>query len=411
MSLLLLTTAVSGWTAGCRRDGAEAAHMPQPPPPAVTVATAIARDVPVYLEAIGRGVPIEAVSIIPQVGGKIVAAPIEDGAYVRKGQLLFEIDPRPFDASLEAARAALAQSKADRELAIIEFNRMKNLMSNSSASPLEFDQMRIAQAVAEAKVEAAQASLEMARLNVEYAKITSPIDGRAGAKLIQAGNVVKANDLPLMLVQRLDPIYAEFTITENDLGTVRKYMAATGLDWGDHPERGLKVEVDIPGDSVRVLAALGTPTPATQPGRNRAGPREGRLTFLDNAVQAGSGVVKLRATVENADHYLWPGQYVNVRLILTTKKNAVLVPAMAQQISQAGPFVYVVKPDGTAELRLVTIGQRQSDTVVIENGVQAGERVIVAGHMAVSPGGPVRVIGDVAASSSAPASHSAGQSL
>ena len=207
----------------------------------------------------------------------------------------------------------------------------------------------------------------------------------------------------MLVIQQLDPIYAEFTITENDLGTVRKFIATRGLDWGDRPERrdGLRVEVDVPGNSQRVLAALGgssasspSTAPATAPTTNQSGPREGQLTFLDNAVQQGSGTVRLRATIPNGDRYFWPGQFVNVRLVLTTKKDAVLIPAQAQQIGQQGPFVYVVTPDNKAQIRPIVPGQRQGELIVVDRGVQPGERVIVTGQMSVMPDGPVVVTND-----------------
>jgi multidrug efflux system membrane fusion protein len=365
--------------------------MPARPPAAVTVATAVARDVPVYLDEIGKTVSVEVVSIVPQVGGKLIAAHVQDGDYVEKGQLLFEIDPRPFDAALAAAQATLAQNKADRELAQIEFKRMRELASKGTASQLEFDQDRVALAVTEAKVAAAEAAVQTAELNLEYAQIRSPIDGRAGARLVDPGNVVKASDASMQVIRRLDPIYVEFTITENELGTVRKFMATHGFEWGQSPERGLRVEVDVPGNSARVLTALGPTEPTSAPASASAGPRVGRLTFLDNAVQSTTGTVKLRATVANTDHYLWPGQFVNVRLILTTKTAAVLVPATAQQVGQQGPYVYVVTPDGTAELRPIVLGQRQGELLVVESGVQSGEKVVIAGQMAVMPNAKVQV--------------------
>jgi multidrug efflux system membrane fusion protein len=387
----LLVAAAWGAISGCARSGGPGGQAPARPPAAVTVATAVSRDVPVYLDEIGKTVAVEVVSVVPQVGGKLVVAHVQDGDYVEKGQLLFEIDPRPFEAALAAAQATLLQTKADRELAGIEFKRTQELSSKGTASQMEFDQDRVALAVADAKVAAAEAAVQTATLNLEYASIRSPIDGRAGARLVDAGNVVKANDVPLEMIRRLDPIYVEFTIPENDLGTVRKFMAAHGWDWGEAPERGLRVEVDVPGDSARVQAGLGPTVPASVPTSATAGPRVGQLTFLDNAVQSATGTVKLRATLANADHYFWPGQFVNVRLVLTTKKDAVLVPATAQQIGQQGAYVFVVTADSTAELRPIVVGQRQGGLLVIESGVKSGESVVIAGQMAIVPNAKVQV--------------------
>lgn len=392
---LQIVSAIASLTlAGCGREDASNLQLPQRPPPQVTLTTTISRDVPVYLDAIGKTLAVEVVSIVPQVGGKMVASLVKDGDYVKKGDLLFEIDPRLFEASLAAAAATLTQNKADLDLARIEFKRMQELASQGAANQLEFDRDRIALAVAEAKVAAAQAEVKTAELNLEYTKILSPIDGRAGARSVDPGNIVKANDAPIQTIRRLDPIYVEFTVTDNDLGTVRKYIAARGLELGDSPERGLRVEIDVPGDSPRILSALGAPTPTSASGENRAGPREGTLTFLDNSVGTATGTVKLRATVANADHYFWPGQFVNVRVVLTTKKDAVLVATQAQQVGQQGPYVYIVTPDSTAELRPITLGQRLDELIVVEKGLQAGENVVITGQIAVEPGKKVHVVSD-----------------
>lgn len=381
--------------AGCHRD--ESVRMLQQltasrPPASVTVAEAIARDVPMYLDAIGKTVAVETVSIMPQVSGKVIAAHIEDGAYVAKGQLLFEIDPRPFEAALAAAKATLAQCQAELDWAKADFKRTEELTSSNVVSQLEYDQKKSALGVALAKVEAAAAAVKTAELNLEYTKIYSPIDGRAGARLVDPGNIVRANDSPMLVIQRFNPIYAEFTVTENDLGTVRKFMTSRKMEVGHEQQMGLKVLVDVPANSPQMLSALGVMSATTQPAQPYSMARVGTLTFLDNTVQSSTGTVKLRATVPNADRYFWPGQFVNVRLILATRKNAVLIPVEAVQIGQNGPFVYVVADDQTAQQNQVTLGQRQDDMVVVEKGLNAGQKVIVSGQMLVVPGGPVLVI-------------------
>jgi len=229
-------------------------------------------------------------------------------------------------------------------------------------------------------VEASEATLESAKLNLEYCYIHSPIDGRAGARLVDVGNVVQPNATSLLSIQRLDPIYANFTITESDLPGVQKQMSNGTLS-----------------------AAVRLPSEA----ENAA--RTGRVEFLDNAVQNGSGTVNLRATMRNSDHYFWPGQFVNVRLVLSTDKGAVLIPNQATQISQKGTFVYVVKSDDTAELRPVKLGQRQGDQVVVSEGVAANERVVLAGQMLVRPGDKVRVDSGSAAGADPNAKSSTGR--
>ena len=346
--------------AGCNRQPAQAGPM-QMPPPLVTVAGANAQDVPIYLDEIGKCAARESVTITPQIAGIITARHFEDGADLKKGQLLFSIDPRPFQAALDSAVAQLEQAKAAEEFAKLELDRYAAVANTRAISKADYDTKKNAVDVAAAQVAAAQAAVEAAKLNVGYCSIVSPIEGRAGERLVDAGNVVKANETALLLIQRLDPIYADFTITERDLPSVQEYMKVGTL----------KTMVRLPID----------------PDQGRAGD----LTFLDNAVQDGTGTVKLRAIMPNPDHHFWPGQFVDVKLILKTEKNAVLIPAAASQISQQGPYVYVVKQDGTADLRPVTLGQRQGDDIVVTKGVTVGERVIVTGQMTVRPGGPVRM--------------------
>ena len=347
---------------GCNRANPQAAGPQLPPPALVSVVKAQAQDVPVYLDEIGKSYAFESVTVTPQVGGRITQRQFQDGADLAKGQLLFVIDPRPYQAQLDSAKGALAQAKAALQLAKVEFARSSELFASKVTPKQDYDTKESTVAVDQAQVESAEAALETAQLNLEYCYIHSPIQGRAGARLVDVGNVVQANTTGLLLIQRLDPIYADFTITERDLPNVQKEMT-----------RGtLKTLVRVPSDS-----------------EDRV--RSGQLTFLDNTVQNGTGTVNLRATISNPDHHFWPGQFVNVRLVLATQKKAVLIPSQATQISQKGPFVYVVKPDSTADLRLVTLGQRQGDNVVITQGVAAGENVIVAGQMMVLPNSKVRV--------------------
>ena len=346
---------------GCNRANPQAAGS-QMPPPLVSVAKAQAQDVPVYLDEIGKSYAFESVTVTPQVGGRITERQFQDGADLAKGQLLFVIDPRPYQAQLDSAKGALAQAKAALGLAKVEFARSSELFNSKVTAKQDYDTKRSTVEADQAQVESAEGALETAQLNLEYCYIHSPIEGRAGARLVDVGNVVQSNTTALLLIQRLDPIYADFTITERDLPNVQKEMT-----------RGtLKTFVRLPSD----------------PDEHARG---GKLTFLDNTVQNGTGTVVLRATISNPDHHFWPGQFVNVRLVLATQKGAVLIPNQATQISQNGPFVYVVKPDNTADLRLVTLGQRQGHNIVVSQGVAPGENVIVAGQMTVAPNGKVRV--------------------
>ena len=345
--------------AGCKKQ-AEPAPF-QPPPSPVIVADADAADVPLYVDEIGRCAARESVALRPQVSGQIQKIHFVDGTDVKAGDPLFTIDPRLFQAQLASAEASLVQAKAALDLARLESARAQTLLGKKATSQQEVDTARNAVAVAEARVKQMEAAAETARLNLEYASLRSPIDGRTGQRLVDVGNTVTANETMLLVIQRLDPIYADFSVPEGDLGRVRARMAPGAL----------RVEVRIPDE----------------PGD----PCVGELTFVDNAVQEGTGTVKLRATLPNGERRLWPGRFVRVRLVLETLKNAVLVPVAAPQMSAKGSFVYVVKPDLTAELRPVALGQRQGDRVVVREGLQAGERVVTAGHLGVIPGGKVRI--------------------
>jgi multidrug efflux system membrane fusion protein len=339
------------------------------PPALVTISEAVVKDAPAYIDEIGSCTAREVVSVHPQISGQITEIHFTDGADLKKGDLLFSIDPRPNQAALVQAQASLAQSIASLALAKSEFERAKGLLPTGALSKESYDIRQNAVAVGEAQVQAGQAAVQTAQVNLDYCFIRSPIDGRAGQRQVDVGNVVTASNsnvpnsgTPLLVIQRLDPIYADFTITERDLASVRREMTKDDL----------KTYVWLPDES-------------------DANAREGNLTFLDNAVQEGTGTVKLRATLQNQDHYFWPGQFVKVRLVLRILKDAVLVPSEAIQISQNGPFVYVLRPDSTAELRLVKPGQQQDKLVIVTDGLKVGEKVVTGGQLTVTPGGKVRV--------------------
>lgn len=354
---------VASLLTGCK--GKQQMSFERPPAP-VTVAVAQQKDVPIYIDAIGNTVARELVKVQPQISGRITQIHFKDGADLKKGALLFTVDPRPFEAQLNEAQANLAQAKAVLGLAKIQFERVQGLIDSKAISKEDFDTKKNAVDVAEANVLQRQAEVETARIKLEYCSIHSPIDGRAGKRLVDVGNIVKENETELLTIQRLDPIYADFTVTENDLSVVQQ-----------NAQKGtLKTQVMLPDDVDH--------------------PRDGDLTFMDNSVLTGTGTVTLRATIPNSDHLFWPGRFVKVRLILSTKRNAVLIAAAAPQQSAKGPFVYVIKPDDTAELRPVTVGQQQGDQVVITQGVQPGEKVVVNGQLGVTPGGKVRIEENIA---------------
>ena len=349
----------------------EPANFERPPAP-VTATPATSQDVPLYIDAVGKIVAREVVSIQPQVYGRITQIHFTDGADLKVGDLLFTIDPRPYQAQLQQAEANVAQAEAGLSLAKITFARVENVSDPRAVSRQEFDTKKSSVESAEATVKQNRAALASARINLDYCTIRSPITGRAGQRAVDVGNVVAANSGSLLVIQRMDPIYADFTVTESELTAVQRNMA----------QRGLRVEVRLPDDS--------------------ADAREGKLTFLDNSIQEGSGTVKLRATLANGDRRFWPGRFAKIRLVLATQRDAVLVPAEAPQLSAKGSFVFIVKNDSSAELRPVKLGQRHGGLIVVEDGVKAGERVVVKGQLGVPPGGKVRVT-EPATSGAAPA--------
>ena len=392
-------------TAGCSNKAAQSVERPPAP---VAVAEAVAQDVPTYLDAIGKTVAREIVSVQPQVSGRITKIHFTDGANVRKGQMLFTIDTRPFEAKLKQAQANLskdtalkrqAEANLAKEIAQAKWGdtqvrRYGALVESGVVSREQYGELRANQDSLNANVGAAQAAvrsaeevmkvdsaaIESAKVELSYCYIKSPIDGRAGQRLVDVGNVVNpggpvntnsndggtgssstGNSNALLVIEKLDPIYADFTISQDSLTAVQQQMRAGTL----------RAEVRLPDSADQ--------------------PVTGQLTFLDNAVQNQTGTVNLRATVPNAGHIFWPGRFVNVRLVLSTIHQAVLIPATAPQMSAKGSFVYVVKPDSTAEQRPVTLGQKQQDLIVVESGIAAGERVVTNGQVGVTPGGKVLV--------------------
>ena len=316
----------------------------QPPGPRpVTTAKVTTQDVPLYLDEIGSTAAYETVQIQAQVSGQIVSREFKDGADVKKGDLLFLIDPKPYEAVLAAAQADLALNQAT-------FKRQAELKAKNVTASQDWDTAQANQRRSEAAVAAAQ-------VNLDRCYIRSPIDGRAGLRNVDVGNVVgPGGTTALLTINGMDPIYTDFTVAEPDLPLVRRYLTNPNL----------KVVTDADGDNVE--------------------PRDGKLYFIDEAVQPGAGTIKLRGVTPNPDRALWPAQFVKVRLILDVLKDAKLVPSTAVQIGQNGPYVFIVKSDLTLELRQVKPGQPQGELTVITDGVQPDEMVVTSGQLQLSPG-------------------------
>jgi multidrug efflux system membrane fusion protein len=340
--------------------------QPGPPGPRpITSAKVITQDVPLYLDEIGTTAAYETVQIQAQVSGQIISREFKDGADVKKGDLLFQIDPKPYEAVLAAAQADLALNQA-------AFKRQVELKAKNVTATQDYD-------TAQANARRSEAAVSAAQVNLDRCYIKSPIDGRAGLRNVDIGNVVgPGGTTSLLTIMGMDPIYTDFTVAEPDLPLVRQYL--------NNPN--LKVVTDADGDNVE--------------------PRSGALYFIDNAVQPGAGTVKLRGVTPNPDRALWPSQFVKVRLILDVLKDAKLVPGTAVQIGQNGPYVFVVKSDSTLELRQVKPGQSQGDLTVITDGVQPGEMVVTSGQLQLSPGMKVNPRPGDPSGSEKPSSSAAG---
>ena len=338
--------ALSAVNAGCHKDTAAGAQPASHPPPIVNVATATASDVrEAYLDEIGKANAVESVTVMPQVAGRLDALHFADGADLKARQLLFTLDGRPFLAAQHQAEAQLLKDQAASINADRFLNRQADIYKQGFVSPSDYDTALFNSKAAKAALEVDQAAIDSAKLNVEYCTIKSPFDGRAGMRLVDPGNVVRRSTrLPVARHSAASiQSYADFTINEGNLTDVRAHM-------NDHT---LVTQVKLPTDHGTGVV--------------------GDLTFLDNAVQDASGTIKVRATLPNKDRHFWPGQYVNVRLVLQVKSD-VLIPQSAPQLAQQGPFVYVVKADSTAESRQVVLGQQQpNNMVVVLSGVKAGE--------------------------------------
>ena len=336
---------------------------PPPAPRPVDVAKVIQKDVPLYLDEIGTCAAFETVQVQAQVSGQITARNFQDGADVKKGDSLFTIDSRLYQAALDQAQGQLAQAKSQLVLDQITLKRQQDLRSKGVNSPQDLDAAQGTVNNDEAKVKSAEGAVAAAQVNVDYCNIHSPIDGRAGLRQVDVGNIVGGGSAGtggvLVTIQGIDPIYTDFTVAEPDLPLVRQYLGGPNV----------KVMTDAEDDQFP--------------------PREGTLSFIDNALQPGSGTVKARGVTPNPDRALWPSQFVHVRLILDILKNSKLVPSAAVQIGQNGPYIFVVKSDSTLELRQVKPGQRQGELTVIIEGVNVDETVVVSGQLQLAPGAKV----------------------
>jgi len=327
----------------------------------VVAETADQKNVPLQVKAIGNVEAYNTVTIKSQVNGEISEVHFREGQDVKQGKLLFRIDPRPFESTLRQAESTLARDRAQAKNAQEESKRYAALAGKGFVSVQEYDRARTNADALDAVVKADEAAAENARLQLEYTSIKAPIDGQTGAITIQKGNVVKANDLSLVTINQIAPIYVTFAVPEQDLANIKRFQAS-----GD-----LHVEASMPQANKK--------------------PVKGSLTFIDNKVNTSTGTITLKATFANQDRALWPGQFVDVVLTLTTEKNRVVVPSPAVQTGQQGQYVYVIKDDMTADLRVITAGRSYGEWTIVDKGIAAGEKVVTDGQLRITPGVKVEI--------------------
>jgi multidrug efflux system membrane fusion protein len=332
------------------------------PAVAVTVGTVREKSVPVQLKAIGNVEAYATVEIKPRVGGELKIVHFNEGDEVKQGDLLFTLDPRPFEAGLRAAEAKLAQDIVLAKNAQNDYRRYVDLVRKDFVSREQYEQIRSNAESLQAAVTADKAAVENARLQLSYCYIYSPIPGRTGKVLTDQGTMLKANpDDAMVVINQIQPIYVNFSVPEQFLGEIKKYMT----------ERKLEVTAIIPGEE--------------------SSPVKGTLIFVDNAVDMATGTITLRATSENNEKRLWPGQFVRVTLTLTTRPKALVVPSAAIQTGQQGQYVFVVKPDSTVESKTITVGFEHENETVVESGLEPDQLVVTDGQFRLVPGAKVEV--------------------
>lgn len=349
---------------GAGLAGCGGGHRPGAPPVPVSVAKAEVRDVPYEIHATGTVEPLQTVAVQSQVTGLLMRVAFKEGAEVTAGQVLFQIDPRPFRAALDQALANLSRDRAQMENAVQEAARYEGLVAKDYVTQADYDTRRSTAEALRAAVRADSAAVENARLNLDYTTIHAPIGGRTGNLLVHEGNLVRANATdPLVVINMIRPILVRFPVPESQLPLIQEYRNGN-----------LPVYVD--------------------PGSSDSTTLEGRLTFVDNRVDPSTGTILLKAEFPNNRRVLWPGEFVNARLVLFTQRQVCVVPAQAVTQGQEGVFVYVVQPDRTVALHPVTVARTTDEWAVITRGVSPGDQVVTDGQLRLAPGAKITVKGE-----------------
>lgn len=339
----------------------EKSKKPVSAPIPVTVSIAIQKTVPVELRAIGNVQAYSTVTVKSKVGGELVGVHFKEGQDVKKGAPLFTIDPRPYEAALKQAEANLGRDLAQAKHAREDARRYESLIQKGVVPQQQYDKFRTDADALEATVLADRAAVENARIQLGYCSIHSPIDGRTGSLIVQQGNHIKAEDINLVVINQIVPIDVAFSVPEQFLSEIKKYMALGKL----------QVEALVPMDDER--------------------PERGVITFIDNAVDTNTGTIRLKGTFANREKKLWPGQFVNVVLTLTTEPNAIVVPSQAIETGQEGQYIFVVKEDLSVESRPVVAGRSMNNETVVKKGLNPNEKVVTDGQLRLYPGARVEI--------------------
>jgi multidrug efflux system membrane fusion protein len=329
----------------------------------VAVASVTQEPVPVIVQGIGTVIAASTVAVHAQITGELTEVHFIEGQDVEKGQVLVTLDKRPLEAALHQAEAALERDRANLDNARAVSNRQQDLLKRGIATREQAETARTAVEALDATVSADRAAIENAKVQLDYATIESPLTGRTGLLQVHPGNLVRANDTQaIVTINKITPVYVSFAVPEAQLPALKRYMAQGTL-----------------------------PVTAVPPSEADTAPSTGKITFIDNAVDVTTGTIKVKGTFPNEDHRLWPGQFVNVNVTLTSDPRAIVVPAAAVQTGQQGTYVFVVKADQTAELRPVTVARAAGDRFVIASGLKPGETVVTDGHLRLVAGSRVSI--------------------